>query len=201
LIVIGSGFTQPKDSILRPDGRARGANGQMSQSFLGKQIDGIWHTGVVVFGKEFFFGGGIQHGTPGRTPYGVPVERLALGDSHIPEDVFLEFLQEISSRFSMDSYDLLHNNCNNFTNECSIFLTGSPIPEYITALPSQVLNTPMGQLGGEAPRRVRANTCSPYARFLHTRTPLFYHVNEIFIIINLLRYYIYISQSINRFHI
>ena len=23
----------------------------------GKQIDGIWHTGIVVFGKEFFFGG------------------------------------------------------------------------------------------------------------------------------------------------
>ena len=154
---------------IQSDGRARGANWQMSQSFLGKQIDGIWHTGVVVFGKEFFFGGGIQHGPPGRTPYGVPVERLALGDSHIPEDVFLEFLQEISSRFSMDSYDLLHNNCNNFTNECSIFLTGSPIPEYITALPSQVLNTPMGELGGEAPRCVRANTFSPYARFLNTQ--------------------------------
>lgn len=118
---------------------------QMSQSFLGKQIDGVWHTGVVVFGKEFFFGGGIQHGPPGRTPYGVPVESIALGDSHIPEEVFLEFLQEISSRFGMDTYDLLHNNCNNFTNECAIFLTGSPIPEYITSLPSQVLNTPLGE--------------------------------------------------------
>ena len=41
----------------------------------GKQIDGVWHTGVVVFGKEFFFGGGIQSGDPGETPYGVPKER------------------------------------------------------------------------------------------------------------------------------
>jgi hypothetical protein len=117
----------------------------MSQSFLGKQIDGVWHTGIVVYDKEFFFGGGIAHGPPGRTPYGVPVENIPLGDSHIPEDVFLEFLQEISSRFSVESYDLLHNNCNNFTNECSIFLTGTPIPEYITSLPSQVLNTPLGE--------------------------------------------------------
>ncbi|MGB1593038.1 MAG: hypothetical protein ACPIOQ_09825, partial [Promethearchaeia archaeon] len=59
----------------------------MSQSFLGKQIDGVWHTGVVVFGKEFFFGGGIQHDEPGRTPYGIPVDKIPLGDSHIPEDV------------------------------------------------------------------------------------------------------------------
>jgi len=76
---------------------------QMSQSFLGKQIDGVWHTGVVVFGKEFFFGGGIQDDVPGRTPYGVPVQRIPLGDSHIPHEVFVEFLQEISSRFSMES--------------------------------------------------------------------------------------------------
>ena len=58
--------------------------GQMSQSFLGKQIDGVWHTGVVAFGKEFFFGGGIQHDVPGRTPYDVPVDRISLGDSVPP---------------------------------------------------------------------------------------------------------------------
>ena len=118
----------------------------MSQSFLGKQIDGVWHTGVVVFGKEFFFGGGIQHDEPGRTPYGTPVDKIPLGDSHIPEDVFVEFLQEISGRFSAETYDLLHNNCNNFTNECCVFLTGAPIPEYITSLPSEVLNTPLGPM-------------------------------------------------------
>jgi hypothetical protein len=26
----------------------------LSQQFLGKQIDGIWHTGVVVYGHEYF---------------------------------------------------------------------------------------------------------------------------------------------------
>ena len=24
----------------------------------GKQIDGIWHTAVVIYGQEFFYGGG-----------------------------------------------------------------------------------------------------------------------------------------------
>lgn len=26
----------------------------LSQQFLGKQIDGIWHTGIVVYGHEYF---------------------------------------------------------------------------------------------------------------------------------------------------
>jgi len=25
--------------------------------FVGKQIDGIWHTAIVVYGNEYFFGG------------------------------------------------------------------------------------------------------------------------------------------------
>lgn len=37
----------------------------MSQMLLGQRIDGIWHTGVVVFGKEWFFGSsGIQSCMP-----------------------------------------------------------------------------------------------------------------------------------------
>jgi len=117
---------------------------QMSQAFLGKQIDGIWHTGVVAYGKEFFFGGGIQVGVPGKTPYGHPVDRIDLGETSIPEDVFIEFLNDISPRFSMDTYDLLRNNCNHFSEEAAKFLTGKSIPEYITGLPDDVMQTPLG---------------------------------------------------------
>ncbi|KAJ1485491.1 PPPDE putative peptidase domain-containing protein, partial [Baffinella frigidus] len=112
---------------------------QMSQAFIGKQIDGVWHTGVVVYGREYFFGGGIQNGVPGRTPYGSPVERVPLGETHIPEEVFEEFIQDISSRFSVHNYDLLDNNCNNFSAEASLFLTGNSIPAHITGLPAEVL--------------------------------------------------------------
>lgn len=38
-----------------------GMAAMMSQLLLGRHIDGIWHTAVVVYGREFFFGGqGIQ---------------------------------------------------------------------------------------------------------------------------------------------
>lgn len=33
-----------------------GMAAMMSQMFLGRHIDGVWHTAVVVFGREFFFG-------------------------------------------------------------------------------------------------------------------------------------------------
>lgn len=67
-----------------------------------------------------------------------------MGETEVPEEVFTEFLRDISDRFSMDKYDLFKNNCNNFSDEVVQFLTGKPIPSFITGLPEEVLNTPMG---------------------------------------------------------
>jgi desumoylating isopeptidase 1 len=69
---------------------------QMSRQLLGKQIDGIWHTGIIVYQKEFYFGGGICTGYPGQTPYGQPIQTIELGETQIPYDLFEQFLQEIN---------------------------------------------------------------------------------------------------------
>ncbi len=37
---------------------------QFSPMFVGKTIDGIYHTSLVVYGVEYFFGGGICRGYP-----------------------------------------------------------------------------------------------------------------------------------------
>lgn len=37
----------------------KGMARQLSPMIIGKQIDGIWHTGVLVFGREFYYGGGM----------------------------------------------------------------------------------------------------------------------------------------------
>ena len=44
---------------------SRGMATSMSQAILGMRIDGIWHTGLRVFGKEYYFGGGIQSSAVG----------------------------------------------------------------------------------------------------------------------------------------
>lgn len=39
------------DVVLRVYDLSRGMAAQLSLAILGKQIDGIWHTGVYVFGR------------------------------------------------------------------------------------------------------------------------------------------------------
>ncbi|CAD8180651.1 unnamed protein product [Paramecium octaurelia] len=125
---------------------SQGMAKQFSPMFLGKQIEAIWHTGIVVYGKEYYFGGGICAQTPKTTIYGYPIEERELGETEIPQSTFEEFLRSISSNYTMEKYDLFKNNCNNFTNECAQFLVGKGIPENITGLPQEFLNTQLGQM-------------------------------------------------------
>ncbi|CAL5020171.1 unnamed protein product [Urochloa decumbens] len=119
---------------------------QLSTSFLGKPIEAIWHTGVVVYGNEYFFGGGIQSTPAGSTPYGRPMRVVDLGVTHIPREMFEDYLREIAPRYTAETYRLLTHNCNNFSNEVAQFLVGAGIPEYILNLPSEVMSSPMGPL-------------------------------------------------------
>ena len=110
----------------------------MSQGILGRQIDGIWHTAIVVFGQEYFFGGstGIEACSPGGTMMGQPLEKKDLGFTEIPFDVFMDHLEELSkTSYRPETYNLLQHNCNNFSSELAQFLTGNDIPSHITSLP------------------------------------------------------------------
>lgn len=68
-----------------------------------------------------------------------------MGTTSLSQSDFHEYLTGISNRFTSETYSLLKNNCNNFTSECAQFLTGKDIPKWITGLPEEALNTPMGQ--------------------------------------------------------
>ncbi|KAK8521744.1 hypothetical protein V6N13_021825 [Hibiscus sabdariffa] len=125
---------------------SQGLARQLSMTLLGKVIEGIWHTGVVVYGNEYFFGGGIQNIPAGTAPYGKPIRVIELGVTHVPKDVFEMYLQEISPRYTAEAYSLLTHNCNNFSNEVAQFLVGSNIPDYILQLPNEVMSSPMGAL-------------------------------------------------------
>ena len=41
-----------------------------SPMVIGKCIEGIWHSSIVVYGKEFYYSGGICYDTPKTTPFG-----------------------------------------------------------------------------------------------------------------------------------
>lgn len=108
---------------------SQGMASMYSQSLIGKQVDGIWHTSVIVYDKEYFYGGGVQSDNPGQTPYGNPLRKIDMGYTQIRQSVFHKFLNEIAPRFSPSKYDLFKHNCNTFANEVMNFLNGKDIPE------------------------------------------------------------------------
>ena len=46
----------------------------MSKAIVGQQIDAVYHTSLIVYGREYFYGGGICESMPKKTPYGSPIE-------------------------------------------------------------------------------------------------------------------------------
>ncbi|KAI0051384.1 DUF862-domain-containing protein [Auriscalpium vulgare] len=116
----------------------------MSMQLTGRQIDGVWHTSVVAYGKEIFYGQGIDIVAPGKSHHGRPLQIIDMGETEIDEGTFDEYILEMREHYTADKYHLLDFNCNSFTNDCIGFLTGGSIPPFIKDLPSDFLSTPFG---------------------------------------------------------
>ncbi|KAM8888174.1 desumoylating isopeptidase 1-like [Synchiropus picturatus] len=125
---------------------SKGMARQWSTPMLGIQLDGIWHTSVVIYGREFsFVNDGILNCSPGSSFLGQPDRVIHLGSTEVPADIFKEYLRSLKeSTYRGDKYNLFELNCNTFSNEVAQFLTGKKIPAHILALPAQVLSTPLG---------------------------------------------------------
>ncbi|WVF66192.1 hypothetical protein IAT40_000932 [Kwoniella sp. CBS 6097] len=117
----------------------------MSMMLTGKQIDGIWHTSVVAFGREVFYGQGILESNPGTTHHGPPLHIIDVGETHLDEGTFNEYLQSLGEMYTPSKYHLIEFNCNHFTADVVGFLTGQEIPAWISGLPAEFLSTPFGQ--------------------------------------------------------
>ncbi|KAJ5945665.1 hypothetical protein N7454_002504 [Penicillium verhagenii] len=125
---------------------SKGLARMYSAALTGTQMDAIYHTSIVVGGMEYYFGQGIQTAIPGSTHHGQPMERIHLGSTELPTDVIEEYLGSLAEIYTPESYDLFLHNCNNFTQDFSMFLVGKSIPEKIRNLPSTFLDTPFGQM-------------------------------------------------------
>lgn len=120
----------------------------LSPTLLGKPVDGIWHTSVVVYGKEIFYGShGITHCDPGRTALGEPRQKVSMGLTSVTEDELFSYLKLLSvSTFRGNEYRLFDHNCNTFSNHITNYLTGRGIPNHILQLPAEVESTSIGSL-------------------------------------------------------
>lgn len=122
-----------------------------SLAVLGVHLDAIYHTSVVVRGKEYYIDQGVKVSDwPGKTKYGTPREILNVGDTYIPQEVFEDFLDDLRNhedqKYHALRYDLFDNNCNHFTDVVIEFLAGCNLEERILGLPQKVLDTPNGKM-------------------------------------------------------
>eukprot|EP00440_Ansanella_granifera_P035971 gb/GFBE01039018.1/.p1 GENE.gb/GFBE01039018.1/~~gb/GFBE01039018.1/.p1 ORF type:complete len:714 (+),score=84.41 gb/GFBE01039018.1/:1-2142(+) len=121
------------------DGLAR----RITPYIFGQQLDGLWHTSVVAFGIEYFFGGDICRAVPGQTKFGKPTKLMPLGITLRTPTELESFLgRGLKADFSRDTYDVLHKNCNHFSDRVSLYLTGRRIPEEVLRMPECAANAP-----------------------------------------------------------
>jgi hypothetical protein len=142
---------------------------------------GIPHTGVVLDGYEYFFGGGIQKQRPAAVVQSTglaPIARLPLGRTARSDAEVAEHLRALAPRFSAATYDLFRNNCNHFSAALAAFL-GCSVPAEIVQLPEREKKT-SGCVQGEGGRRGRcvahatlptAHTHTPHATPTHVHAP------------------------------
>ncbi|KAK8157330.1 PPPDE putative peptidase domain-containing protein [Phyllosticta citrichinensis] len=119
---------------------------KLSRQFLGIHIEAVYHTSIVFGGIEYFYGAGVQTCYPGTTHHGAPEEIIPLGKTQLEMGDILEYLESLKKIYTPETYDLFAHNCNNFSNDFAMFLVGKGIPDKITSLPEQVLQTPFGQM-------------------------------------------------------
>ena len=118
----------------------------MSMMFIGQQVDAVQHSSLIVYGREYYFGGGIVNDPPRQTPFGKPIEEIDMGETEIPKEVFEEYLASLGPKYTAEKYHIIDHNCNNFTDEACEFLTGQPIPKRVLDQAKDLLNTPAGQM-------------------------------------------------------
>lgn len=81
---------------------SQGLARQLSQGFLGFQLDAIYHTSIHLNGLEYVYDGGIIAITPGTSHLGQPLERIPLGVTELPMDVIEEFLDSLRPIFTVE---------------------------------------------------------------------------------------------------
>ena len=70
-------------------------------------IDAVYHTSIVLDNVEYFFGQGIQSCHPGSTHHGKPMEILSLGETSLPWEIIIEYLDSLKQIYTAEV--ALHN--------------------------------------------------------------------------------------------
>lgn len=128
--------SQPIEVTLFVYDLSKGAIGRfkdLAKFITGTAHEAIYHTSIVVWGKEYYFSGGIAISEPGTTDFGTPINKIPLGRTEITKEDFEKHLKKIGPHFTHEKYDVFKNNCNHLSNDLSKFLLNKFIPDVFMA--------------------------------------------------------------------
>lgn len=101
---------------------------------------GIFHSGIEVHGLEYGFGAhdyptsGVFEVEPRSCPGFIYRRSIKLGRINIPAQQVRILIEEMASEYHGDTYHLISKNCNHFTDDASLRLTGRSIPGWVNRL-------------------------------------------------------------------
>mmetsp|Transcript_75957 Transcript_75957/g.214948 ORF Transcript_75957/g.214948 Transcript_75957/m.214948 type:complete len:443 (-) Transcript_75957:12-1340(-) len=109
-----------------------------------QQLDGLWHTGLVVFGWEYYYCGSLLCEAPGLTAFGHPGRVVKLGKTLRHRTELHRYVaRELKPQFTRDTYDALRNNCNHFCDGISVWLCGQRLPAEVMNQTDRFLHFPL----------------------------------------------------------
>mmetsp|Transcript_155874 Transcript_155874/g.283513 ORF Transcript_155874/g.283513 Transcript_155874/m.283513 type:complete len:489 (+) Transcript_155874:89-1555(+) len=136
-----------------------GAAQKFGKFLVGKKVMAV-HSGLLVYGSEYWYGGKVFKtpapctkcfGNPLKTPWDetlpnsefdptLPVVKC--GYTFVTQEEFTSWLSaNVVKRYTgIEQYDLLSHSCNHFANECVKFLTGEFMPDRILELQKMALS-------------------------------------------------------------
>lgn len=101
---------------------------------------GIFHSGIEIDGIEYAFGAhdmptsGIFQVEPRCCPGFIFRRSILLGTVEQSPTNIWDVLDEMAAQYTGESYNLLTKNCNHFTNDVCVKLTGRPLPGWVNRL-------------------------------------------------------------------
>lgn len=101
---------------------------------------GIFHTGVEVHGVEYAFGAhdystsGVFEVEPRQCPGFRFRKSIFIGTTCLDPSQAREFMERYSVNYSGDTYHLIVKNCNHFSKDLCLKLTGNSIPKWVNRL-------------------------------------------------------------------
>merc|ERR1719282_2228505 len=113
---------------------------------IGQAMELLPHTGIVVFGQEYFFSQQQGVSEPGRSLPSPVRKTFPLGRTSKTKEELLNFLKTLESEFTAATYDFIHKNSNHYADRVAKFLLeGTGVPAELLSLSETMGATPQGR--------------------------------------------------------